>query len=107
MGAESSAEEFLAEQTYLLKKQNELMLQLLQRQRPVAPGQLMTAACGNVSTKSGSICASWPVGAAPWDIESQRPGNGCMGVPVVTAPSTMRSAWSLSDTLSQVSETTF
>jgi len=103
---ESPAVEFLAEQSILLKEQNELMLQLLQRQLPVAPSQFMKASCGEVSTKSGFICASCPVGGAAWDIEAQRTNSGCAGVPVATAPSSVRPASSLVATLSQVSEST-
>merc|ERR1712110_592678 len=100
----SSAVELLAEQSQLLKKQNELMLQFLQRQLPVTSGLLVNASCGDIATKSSSIGASWPVGGTPSDIEAQRTSSGCTGVPIVTSPSSVRPASSLAETLSQISE---
>jgi hypothetical protein len=69
--AESSAVEFLAEQSKLMKAQNELMRQFLRRQLPVTSGLPMDALDGDDGAKSCGIVASWAVGA-PLDIEAQK-----------------------------------
>jgi hypothetical protein len=68
---EHSAAEFLAEQSNLLKAQNELMRNFLQRQLSVTSGVPMGVSSGDLGEKSCGIVASWGVGA-PLDIEAQR-----------------------------------
>lgn len=96
----TSAVEYLAEQSKLLKAQNELMLQFLQRQLPVASGLLVNGSVGDVGTKSGRIGGYLAV-AAPLDIESQRYNTKSTGVPTTTCPSTTST---FKEVTSQISE---